>query len=329
MTHAAQARIALLLTAIWPAAMSACAQEDDQDLLVLEDGRVEAHLEEKWLRIPAEVCIDRGEAYIEYFAFFNGADKAHESAFRVMCEPQSVNLCLLAMGLRTATDQVKSQGDPNTPRGDPVILEVEWREEGGRVHRRRSEEFLKEQGADRPMRFTQWIFTGGQYYEVDLPDGRTVHRWNGMHSRLFAAVYRDPEALINNPLDTGADDETYVIADGMMPPAGTAVTLIISVPMPYGAREVAAALRLLGREGPLAPAEGDWVERTLVQEEKLADRAYLVGLLEHVTEKDRAVVAAALKRVTGHDHGTDPAAWKKWLQGVEAPAGGQAPAPAR
>ena len=76
----------------------------------------------------------------------------------------------------------------------------------------------------RSMRHTDWAYTGGRFGR----DGDTGKRYyEATENGVFAAVYRDPSAVLNNPLKGGTDDTYYCVNDTMVPPRGTRCTLVI------------------------------------------------------------------------------------------------------
>src|SRR5207244_4185617 len=82
----------------------------------------------------------------------------------------------------------------------------------------RLEEFAWDIPARRPMSPVEWLFTG------TLPPGPGPRI---EEERSVVATYRDPGAVLTNPLPTGADDSVYKVNERLVPAVGTPVTLLL------------------------------------------------------------------------------------------------------
>ena len=109
---------------------------------------------------------------------------------------------------------------------------IAWKP-GAKV-RARIEDLVFDRVRGLPMRHTDWVYTGGRFGR-DEETGR--HYFEATENGVFAAVYRDPSAVLNNPLKGGVDDTYYCVNDTMAPPRGTRCTLIILPPEPKTAPE--------------------------------------------------------------------------------------------
>jgi hypothetical protein len=80
------------------------------------------------------------------------------------------------------------------------------------------------------MEPVSWLFTGAA---PPGPGPRTAEE----HS--VVATYRDPFAVLNNPLPTGVDDTVYKVNERLVPAVGTAMTLLLRPTMKdqHGDRE--------------------------------------------------------------------------------------------
>ena len=166
-----------------------------------------------------KICLQKGP--LEYLACFKGG-KDHESVVAVDCKPESLNLAFIAQNYK-AVGGVKQVGDPDAPEGDPVFVYVEWEEDGKRK-RVRAEELLHNLRTKKHMRSTAWIYTGSRFF-TDKRTGKEI--FGASVTGVLAAVYRDPYAIFNSPLDTGADDIFYEVS-GVTPARGTPVHVIFS-----------------------------------------------------------------------------------------------------
>ena len=152
---------------------------------------------------------------VEYLAT-TPLGKVHETALTFDVEPAHLQAALLALKLKPENN-LRAQGDPRTPAGDPVDLFVEW-QRAGQTERIRAEQLLWNEIEDRPMSSTHWVFTGsrlrGRLFMADA-------------SQSLIATFRDPDAILNHPLPSGADDMSFRVNLKTAPPRGEPVTLII------------------------------------------------------------------------------------------------------
>lgn len=167
------------------------------------------------LSIPGQVNMQSG--LVEYLACWESVGKLHESVLKVEAKPSDVHIALLLLGL-TQENNLKFQGDPAVPKGDLLEIWVEWKLPDKTSKRVRAEDLVYHQVEKKPMARTSWAFTGSQ-----IVDGQFIADLEGS----IIAIFRDPVAIINNPLPAGADDTVYVSHEKLLPPAGTNVSLII------------------------------------------------------------------------------------------------------
>jgi len=166
---------------------------------VFRIGKITVDQHRRTMRVPGRILpsftmVD----YVEYLAVSERGGKIHESILMLEVEPMHLNLGCIVMGLKGGKP-VRFQGDPKPPQGDPVHLWIEWEEKKGgqaRVKRVRVEQLVWDMKKKRPMEKTHWVYTGSYFDE----DNRYVPQAN----RSLIAIFRDPEALIDNPLAGGA-----------------------------------------------------------------------------------------------------------------------------
>ena len=173
--------------------------------------------------LEGRVCLDAPNAALEYFACFEGG-KEYESVVAVRANAAHVNLAMLALRYRSGGG-VEYVGDPRVPQGDPVIVEVEWRKDEGEKVRARAEDLIRNTFTKKTMKRTAWLYTGSRMVK-DEETGRYVYL--AAIDGVMVACYRDPNAIFNSPLDTGADDVYYFLNRELCPPKGTPVKVIIS-----------------------------------------------------------------------------------------------------
>ncbi|MCG9128933.1 hypothetical protein JT359_15190 [Candidatus Poribacteria bacterium] len=167
------------------------------------------------ITFPGEINITSGDTIIEFFGC-GLLGKTHESILILDAEPIYLFIALGMLDLEPGHN-LNVEGDPHDPKGSKVQIWVEWeREDKVVVHTAR--ELVWNTFVGNPMEKTPWVFTGGRIKN------------NQLTSQLYhnlIAVYRDPDALINNPLPGGTDDRTYRVNTDVIPPKGTKVKVII------------------------------------------------------------------------------------------------------
>jgi hypothetical protein len=165
------------------------------------------------IEIPGRVNLIAG--VIEYLGC-GQFGKLHESVFVLDAEPVHLYLALLRLGLKPG-DAVRMRGDPRRPKGDELEITVEWEEKGVK-RSMRAERFVLDVTTGKPMEETSWVFTGSRVIGGVL---------RAQATKSIVATYRDPDALINNPLPGGADDTVYKVNSTLIPPKGTPIKMII------------------------------------------------------------------------------------------------------
>ncbi|HOX06789.1 MAG TPA: YdjY domain-containing protein [Planctomycetota bacterium] len=251
------------------AAPQAGPKEDADPKNVFKIGKVTCHKAERRIEVDGKICIQEGA--IEYLAVLAGG-KEHESVLTFDCKAIDLNLAMIGLGYKAA-GPAKKADDPNILRGDPVYLSVEWAEEGGKARRIRAEELLYNRATKKAMRQTAWIFTGSDFARdpdtgklyIDPETKRTVFLAD--LERNLIAIYFDPVAIFNSPLDTANNDlqktiNYYVANKDVCPKPGTLVKLVLE-PAPKEALEPeklkdgAGLLKLDDNGGAPAPEPKD------------------------------------------------------------------------
>ncbi len=173
-------------------------------------GKVRWYRKGKRIEIDGKFCLDSG--LIEYLAVLKGG-KEYESILSFDCSAINLNLALIGSGFKSAGG-VKKIGDPDTPKGDPLYLHLEWKTKDGKLKKVRAEDLLWNKITKKPMRKAVWVFTGS-HFQKDEETGKLV--FMAESERKLIAVYRDPAAMFNNPLDTGDDDIYYMVNEKVVP----------------------------------------------------------------------------------------------------------------
>jgi len=176
-------------------------------------GKVTLNRNEGNLQFPAKVNMKEG--LVEYLAVSRNG-KLHESVLVVEAQPLDIQLGLLLLGLNYGGG-LEYQGDKKAPKGDKVEIWVKWKE--NRKERKvRGEDLIYNQLTRKSMTYTHWVFTGSQIIEKEF-----MAQIEGS----IVATYRDPFAILNNPLECGVDDTILYANSEMLPAAGTSVVVLI------------------------------------------------------------------------------------------------------
>src|SRR3989304_1132699 len=178
-------------------------------------------VDQKKRELPMEGSVNMQEGLVEYLAVAEKG-KLHEAVLIMNVEPLHLQLGLILLGLKYGRN-LKYQGEPADPIGDPVNIFVEWGGEG-RKKRVRGEDLILNQQTEKSMSQTHWIFSGS--FEVGGVFAAQLER-------SLIATYHDPASIIDNPLPEGADDTILYVNKELVPPVGTQVTLTIQAAKPY------------------------------------------------------------------------------------------------
>ena len=171
--------------------------------------------------MEGETCVDANEA-LEWAVVMRGG-RDYESVVMVDAAPSLVHFALVALGFEEGGG-VERQGDPNTPTGDKLVVHVEWEQDGSTITRR-LEDLVWNDETEKPMCHTPFVFTGSMTI-FDKQTGKS--KYIADEEKIVVALYRDPSAVLNNPMETGADDIFYVVHKKAVPPKGTKVKVTLS-----------------------------------------------------------------------------------------------------
>lgn len=178
-------------------------------------GNVMLNKNKKEIYVPGSINMQRG--LVEYLACQDEVGKLHESVLKIDAKPSDIQVALLLLGFKNKNN-LKFQGDSTIPEGDPLDIFVEWELKDKSTKRVRAEELVYDQQKNKSMEKTYWVFTGSR-----IDNGQFMADLDGS----IIATFRDPLALINNPLPAGADDTVYVSNEELLPPDNTRVNLLI------------------------------------------------------------------------------------------------------
>jgi len=177
-------------------------------------GKIELNLNSETVTLHGKVNMNAG--LIELFACTK-TGKVHESVLVMDVDPIHLQTALILLGLEFGGG-VRYQGDPLTPKGDRINIQVEWNT-AGEVKHHRAEDLVFNRIKEKSMEHVGWVFTGSR-----VNNGVFMSQATG----TLIATYRDPDAIIDNPLPEGADDTVYIANTKIVPAKGTDVKMIIS-----------------------------------------------------------------------------------------------------
>jgi len=162
---------------------------------------------------PGKVNMDMG--LIELLVCTSDG-KTHEAVFTTDARPIDIQTALILLGAQAGKCPDEKDA-PSVPVGDSVTILVQHAKSPKPV---RGELFVWHEKGKRAMAKTQWTFTGS----------KIINGHFGAHAEgSIVATWYDSLAVINNPLPTNADDETYVANEKATPAIGTPVTIVFKL----------------------------------------------------------------------------------------------------
>ena len=185
-------------------------------------GEIRIDKETRSIAFPAKVNMDKG--LLEYI-LVRSSGKTHESLLRTDVDPYHLQIAFLLLGFEGTDRPIAGQGSEEKPKGDPVEITIDYTKRGGdaageRNIRIKTEEWVarKKNGNLRTAGELDWVYTGSVVIQ-----GQFLAQSGGS----IIAIFRDPAALIDNASPGGESDEIWFVKEGVVPPVGTPVTIII------------------------------------------------------------------------------------------------------
>lgn len=178
-------------------------------------GEIQIHKKAHSITFPAQINMDKG--LIEYL-LVKSSGKTHESLLRTDIDPYYLNIAFLLLGFEGTYQPLVEQGASETPQGEAVEIIIIYRE--GNKNKKVAIETLivKKVGEKSEHVSMTWVYTGSK-----IVQGRFLAQSEGS----IVAVYHDPAALIDNTTPGGESDEIWFVKEGVVPEAGTSVTVVI------------------------------------------------------------------------------------------------------
>ena len=194
---------------------------------VFQVGGVKLEKAARRVSFPAKLNMTDGP--LEYL-LVTGQGKLHESILKTDIEPHHLQVAMLLLGAKgmqaapltnaPAGGPITQGGERNPPLlGDPVMVEVAWKD-NGKPQRRRIEELVFNKRAKEPMAKGEFTFTGSRVWQ-----GKFIAQTEGS----LIALITDPDAVFNNPRPNRDADDTWVVRKQDVPAQDTAVEVSITL----------------------------------------------------------------------------------------------------
>ena len=189
---------------------------------------------------PAELNMNSGP--IEYFVV-TGNGKLHESILRTDADPFHIQAAMLLLGAKGSAgfakaspttnpsasapkpsqDLEKGGLEPSSAKlpGDPIRIELTWREGQKEVRRTAESLFLNLERPSRSLQPGKWIYNGSR-----VEDGLFLAQTTGSVISLIT----DPDALINNQGPGHDRDDVWGVNTNNIPPFKTVVQVVVILP---------------------------------------------------------------------------------------------------
>ncbi len=208
----------LLLASLSPAAWS---QEEKPKDRIVHFGGLRVNYTRKFIEIDAQVSLNRG--LIELFAC-TPSGKAYESVMVLGCKPTHLMTGLILLRQKRGGGG-QFQGDSTKPKGSKLFLIASWTDpKTQKLRRYFAEDLVWNQRANRSMKRTGWIFIGSRFLK-NHNTGKEI--FMASYTGTVIVTYHDPNAILDTPSDSGADDTTFYANHLLLPPRGTKLKLRI------------------------------------------------------------------------------------------------------
>ena len=149
--------------------------------------------------------------------------KTHESVVVLDCVPSGLHAGLLALGLEPGSPAgIAEDGSYRAPTGDPVEVEVRWRDPSGGERVARAEDWIWDEKLQQTMPRAAWVFTGSLLQPV--PGSGDAVSFAADYVKSLVTTYHDSTSILENPSEDGTDDNLYFSNDKAVPQVGTPIT---------------------------------------------------------------------------------------------------------
>jgi hypothetical protein len=175
---------------------------------------------QKRLVLRARVALREG--YLEHLLCLEQT-KEHESILATDAVPRMIHAGLLLTGAEVG-HPVAFQPEFKPPAGTPIRIDLEWKDESGKLQRARARDWVKDSKTDKVLE-RDWVFAGSQLFEQGEPK-KTLYAADGGD---LITVANFNSAILDVPFASSADDlsRAFVAHTERIPPRGTRVTLYL------------------------------------------------------------------------------------------------------
>jgi len=193
------------------------------DRIEFEDGIV-AVVDSEDERVEVDAVVISGQSRPLEYLVVTAAGKDHEALLSIAGRPSDLKQALELIKLREGTRKQLERGDPRTPEGAPVSIDVMWTDAEGIGRVAPLDSWVWNVELDRVMEPYHWVFGGSiELARAGAPDGVLAADGYGN----VVAIWRDPACVIDNPRPSAIDDKNWVPNPrAKIPHAGSRVTLV-------------------------------------------------------------------------------------------------------
>lgn len=183
---------------------------------LFEIGKVRLNKTRRSVSIPVTINMTQGN--VEYLVV-TALGKTHESVLRTTASPYDMHVAMLLLGAKGRGTNEFPEQKLIVPPGDAATVEVSWKS-GENEERVRAEALIFDRAANSAMQKVNWIYNGSQI---------TAEGFAAQQTGSIVSLIDDPEALINNPLPSRADDDNWRVNTNMVSAIKQPAELVISL----------------------------------------------------------------------------------------------------
>ncbi|RMG02980.1 MAG: hypothetical protein D6741_02925 [Planctomycetota bacterium] len=178
--------------------------------------------EKKAVVMVGTIC--QRQAPLELFACLRQS-KEHESIVTIDTKAFLVHAGLLAIGLEPG-HPVQFYPEYVPAEGPEVDIEVVWKDENGKIHRARAQDWVRRISDGTAMDYP-WVFTGSQFLQ-DEETGKKYYYADSTGELICVSNF--PASVLDLPVESTSSNEGLLFEafTERIPPLGTPVTLILT-----------------------------------------------------------------------------------------------------
>ncbi len=151
--------------------------------------------------------------------------KTHEAVVVLDCIPRGLHAGLLALELAPGTPVEFGTADAyKPPTGDPVEIEVRWKDAAGKQQVARAEDWIYDEKTKQSMPRSPWLFAGS--FLQQAPSSTDAPTYAADYVKSLVTTYHDASSILETSQIDGIDDTVYYSNEKAVPPVGTPITAI-------------------------------------------------------------------------------------------------------